>query len=185
MIVTAKEYTAANAAEMRANALAAHRRCFSPKVKPEIRLLNAQAPKIIPFMARKLPEWQANPTMFDAHVLITKQIFEMIAAGVIPRPNKGAALIANIVEDVLRCFPGMSAHDLKSHRRTRKYCFPRQIAMYEAKLQTTKSYPEIGRWFGGRDHTTVLHSVNKIEGMIIDGYVEADGIRYRIKGATA
>ncbi|WP_334175968.1 helix-turn-helix domain-containing protein, partial [Pseudoxanthobacter sp.] len=40
---------------------------------------------------------------------------------------------------------------------------PRQIAMYLAKTMTPRSLPEIGRQFGGRDHTTVLHAVRKIE----------------------
>jgi chromosomal replication initiator protein len=40
---------------------------------------------------------------------------------------------------------------------------PRQAAMYLAKQLTTRSYPDIGRRFGGRDHTTVLHAVRKIE----------------------
>ncbi len=42
---------------------------------------------------------------------------------------------------------------------------PRQIAMYLSKVLTLRSLPEIGRRFGGRDHTTVLHAVRKIEGL--------------------
>jgi chromosomal replication initiator protein len=43
---------------------------------------------------------------------------------------------------------------------------PRQIAMYLSKLLTPRSLPEIGRRFGGRDHTTVLHAVRKITGLV-------------------
>jgi chromosomal replication initiator protein len=43
---------------------------------------------------------------------------------------------------------------------------PRQVAMYRAKTMTLRSLPEIGRRFGGRDHTTVLHAVRKIEGLV-------------------
>jgi len=53
--------------------------------------------------------------------------------------------------------------DLLSERRTRAIARPRQIAMYLCKQHTTRSYPDIGRRFGGRDHTTVLHGVRKIE----------------------
>jgi len=53
--------------------------------------------------------------------------------------------------------------DLTSARRARAVARPRQVAMYLAKTLTTKSFPEIGRSFGGRDHTTVLHAVRKIE----------------------
>jgi chromosomal replication initiator protein len=50
-----------------------------------------------------------------------------------------------------------------SSRRTANVVRPRQIAMYLAKTLTLRSLPEIGRRFGGRDHTTVLHAVRKIE----------------------
>ncbi len=53
--------------------------------------------------------------------------------------------------------------DLLSGRRTRSVARPRQIAMYLCKQHTTRSYPDIGRRFGGRDHTTVLHGVRRIE----------------------
>jgi chromosomal replication initiator protein len=53
--------------------------------------------------------------------------------------------------------------DLVSARRARAVARPRQIAMYLAKRLTTRSLPEIGRKFGGRDHSTVIHAVRKIE----------------------
>ena len=53
--------------------------------------------------------------------------------------------------------------DLLSARRSRTIARPRQIAMYLSKILTTRSLPEIGRKFGGRDHTTVMHAVKKIE----------------------
>jgi len=53
--------------------------------------------------------------------------------------------------------------DMHSARRARAVARPRQIAMYLCKLLTTRSLPEIGRKFGGRDHTTVMHAVRKIE----------------------
>jgi chromosomal replication initiator protein len=56
--------------------------------------------------------------------------------------------------------------DLLSARRARAVARPRQVAMFLAKTLTSRSLPEIGRRFGGRDHTTVLHAVRKIEGMI-------------------
>jgi len=53
--------------------------------------------------------------------------------------------------------------DLISARRARAVARPRQVAMFLAKTLTTKSLPEIGRGFGGRDHTTVIHAVRKVE----------------------
>ncbi|EJF89459.1 chromosomal replication initiator protein dnaA [Bartonella vinsonii subsp. arupensis OK-94-513] len=60
----------------------------------------------------------------------------------------------------------VSKQDLLSNRRTRTVVKPRQVAMYLAKMLTPRSLPEIGRRFGGRDHTTVLHAVRKIEDLV-------------------
>jgi chromosomal replication initiator protein len=57
----------------------------------------------------------------------------------------------------------VSRSDILSERRTAAVVRPRQIAMYLSKVLTPRSLPEIGRRFGGRDHTTVLHAVRKIE----------------------
>lgn len=70
----------------------------------------------------------------------------------------------------------VSKADLLSARRMRTIVRPRQIAMYLAKILTPRSLPEIGRRFGGRDHTTVLHAVRKIEGMIAGDKTLADEI---------
>jgi len=58
---------------------------------------------------------------------------------------------------------GLKQADLISERRTRSVARPRQAAMWLAKQLTTRSLPDIGRRFGGRDHTTVLHAVRRIE----------------------
>ena len=55
--------------------------------------------------------------------------------------------------------------DLISERRARAVARPRQVAMWLAKQITTRSLPDIGRRFGGRDHTTVLHAVRRIEAL--------------------
>ncbi|WP_068084647.1 chromosomal replication initiator protein DnaA [Polycladidibacter stylochi] len=70
------------------------------------------------------------------------------------------------IEDIQRVVSkhyNVSRADLLSARRTRTIVRPRQIAMYLAKMMTPRSLPEIGRRFGNRDHTTVLHAVRKIE----------------------
>ncbi|TCD16364.1 chromosomal replication initiator protein DnaA [Oricola cellulosilytica] len=75
------------------------------------------------------------------------------------------------IEDIQRQVSShynVSRTDMLSNRRTRVIVKPRQIAMYLAKMMTPRSLPEIGRRFGGRDHTTVLHAVRKVEGMIAD-----------------
>ncbi len=73
------------------------------------------------------------------------------------------------IEDIQRVVAkhyNVSRQELVSNRRTRVIVKPRQIAMYLSKALTPRSFPEIGRRFGGRDHTTVLHAVRKIEEMI-------------------
>ncbi len=55
--------------------------------------------------------------------------------------------------------------EMSSKRRARAVVRPRQVAMYIAKVMTPRSYPEIGRKFGGRDHSTVIHAVKLVEGL--------------------
>lgn len=84
-----------------------------------------------------------------------------------PRFNFATAgRIAAIKRATLTEYPGISLNDLTSSRRTAKMVFARQVAMYLAKKLTPNSLPEIGRRFGGRDHTTVLHAVRKIEDLV-------------------
>jgi len=73
------------------------------------------------------------------------------------------------IEDIQRIVArhyNVSRADVLSARRTATVVRPRQIAMYLAKILTLRSLPEIGRRFGGRDHTTVLHAVRKIDGLL-------------------
>lgn len=65
--------------------------------------------------------------------------------------------------------------DMMSKRRTADIVKPRQVAMYLAKTMTLKSLPDIGRRFGGRDHTTALHAIRKIDGLVeLDGDIARD-----------
>ncbi len=83
------------------------------------------------------------------------------------------------IEDIQRVVArqyNVSRSDLLSSRRTANVVRPRQVAMYLAKTLTLRSLPEIGRRFGGRDHTTVLHAVRKIEGLVGNDTSLADEI---------
>jgi chromosomal replication initiator protein len=73
------------------------------------------------------------------------------------------------IEDILQIIGkhySVSRSDLLSPRRARSIVRPRQIGMYLAKKLTSRSLPEIGKRFGGRDHSTVLHAVRKIEELL-------------------
>lgn len=56
----------------------------------------------------------------------------------------------------------VTKRDLESARRTANFVLPRQIAVYLSRKHTTRTYPELGRLFGGRDHSTQVHAFNKI-----------------------
>lgn len=79
--------------------------------------------------------------------------------------NKGISEkndIAKIQKTVAEFFQ-ISAEDIKSKKRSSNIAFPRQIAMYLCRKLTNESFPKIGTEFGGKDHSTVMHSVEKIE----------------------
>lgn len=67
--------------------------------------------------------------------------------------------------------------DLVGQKRVRTIARPRQVAMYLAKQMTTRSLPEIGRRFGGRDHTTIMHGVRKIEELCAEDHSLAEDVQ--------
>lgn len=73
--------------------------------------------------------------------------------------------VAEIQREVADLFV-ISVSEIKSDRRARHIVRPRQIAMYLSRELTPKSLPEIGRRFGDRDHTTVIHAIRTIERLI-------------------
>jgi chromosomal replication initiator protein len=66
--------------------------------------------------------------------------------------------------------------EMTSARRARLVARPRQVAMYLAKQLTSRSLPEIGRKFGGRDHTTVMHAVRKVDELIASDHAFAEDV---------
>jgi chromosomal replication initiator protein len=78
------------------------------------------------------------------------------------RANDRRVTIEEIQKKVAQHF-NIRLADMHSARRARAVARPRQVAMYLSKQLTTRSLPEIGRKFGGRDHTTVMHAVKRIE----------------------
>jgi len=79
--------------------------------------------------------------------------------------NKGISEKNNVnkIQKVVAEYFQISVEDLKSKKRSSNISFPRQIAMYLCRKLTDESYPKIGIEFGGKDHTTVIHSYEKIE----------------------
>jgi chromosomal replication initiator protein len=94
---------------------------------------------------------------------VAEQIVRDLMRGAEPRRVR--------IDDILRTVSkhyGVNRGDLLSGRRNRSIVRPRQIGMYLAKLLTSRSLPEIGRRFGNRDHTTVLHAIRKVEQLMSD-----------------
>lgn len=88
------------------------------------------------------------------------------------------------IEDVQRVVArhyNVSRDDLLSSRRTADVVWPRQVAVYLARVLTLRSFPDIGHYFGGRDHSTVLHAYRKIEALVGADTALAEEIEY-LKG---
>ena len=108
-------------------------------------------------VTRLYATWQYMRTSITPDV--AENVIRDLVHGLEPRRIK--------IEDILRIISrhfGVSKGDLLSQRRHRSVVWPRQVGMYLAKQLTARSLPEIGRRFGNRDHTTVLHAIRKIEG---------------------
>lgn len=76
--------------------------------------------------------------------------------------EESSGVTVELIQKTIAAHYGLKVADLKSKNNSRKVAVPRQVAMYLCKTLTKSSFPEIGREFGGKHHTTVLHSVNKI-----------------------
>ena len=111
-------------------------------------------------------ELEGALTRVTAYAMLTGETIDMAFAqatlGDMLRGAQRRVTIDQIQKAVADHFE-MKPLDLVSARRARAVARPRQIAMYLAKRLTTRSLPEIGRKFGGRDHSTVIHAVRRIE----------------------
>jgi chromosomal replication initiator protein len=93
---------------------------------------------------------------------VTLDMVAMILRDMSQSPDQCRVKIEDILKIIGRHY-NVARSDLLSPRRSRSVVVPRQVGMYLAKKLTPRSLPEIGRRFGGRDHSTVLHAVRKIE----------------------
>lgn len=75
----------------------------------------------------------------------------------------GARTMREIADEVLISFPGITLADIKGNCRMRHIVRPRQLIVHAIKKELGKSWPEIGKFIGGKDHTTCLHAYRKIE----------------------
>jgi chromosomal replication initiator protein len=92
------------------------------------------------------------------------------------RANTRLLTLDDIQKHVAEFF-SIRVADMHSPRRSRDVARPRQVAMYLAKVLTSRSYPEIGRAFGGRDHTTVMHACEQVKNLIEKDRELAEAVR--------
>ena len=127
-------------------------------------------PKVLEFLAHKITsnvrELEGALNRIVAHgTLVGRSITLETTPEVLHdllRANDRRVTIEEIQKRVAAHF-NVRVADMHSARRARAVARPRQVAMYLSKQLTSRSLPEIGRRFGGRDHTTVMHAVRKIE----------------------
>ena len=108
-------------------------------------------------------------------------MYQLIAFSLHPafRPR----LTARRIQEVVAGYYAIPVEEMTSQRRARTITGPRQVAMYLTRELTPKSLPDIGRLFGGRDHTTVLHAIRSISGRMERDHEFAESvetIRHRI-----
>jgi chromosomal replication initiator protein len=96
---------------------------------------------------------------------MTEDLAQDVLKDVFPQGEVQQVTIERIQELVSDRF-GLSLDELCSDRRSQNIVYPRQVAMYLSRELTDSSLPKIGKQFGGRDHTTVIHATSKISRMI-------------------
>ncbi|MGN6670823.1 MAG: chromosomal replication initiator protein DnaA [Candidatus Nucleicultricaceae bacterium] len=140
-------------------------------------------PKILEFLAHKISsnvrELEGALNRLVAHSMLVGREINIETAqevlGDLIRANDRRVTIDEIQKKVAEHF-NIRLSDIHSPRRLRAVARPRQIAMFLAKTMTPLSLPEIGRKFGGRDHTTVIHAVKKVEELRLNDQSVAEDI---------
>ena len=94
--------------------------------------------------------------------------FAMEALGDYVNNNIYSMSDISVVQKAVADYYGISVEALKGKKKSKNIAYPRQLAMYLARLLTNESFPRIGLEFGGRDHSTVIHAVDKIESDLKD-----------------
>ncbi len=129
-------------------------------------------PKVLEFLAHRISSnvrvlEGALTRLFAFATLVGREITMDMATECLAdllRASDRKVTIEEIMRKVAEHY-NLRLSDMTSARRSRVVARPRQIAMYLAKTLTSKSLPEIGRRFGGRDHTTVMHAVKRVENL--------------------
>jgi hypothetical protein len=150
--------------------VARHRRWARKAVfDPGINIRNGRPVKVLPPKPEPTPEpepaSEPQPQQQETAVDLALVAYDITPEDIEEFPKPPPTIRAIQLATIKR-HEGASLVALLSQSRTAKIMRPRQIAMHLAKRLTSHSYPEIGRRFGGRDHTTILHGARKIAKLI-------------------
>jgi len=116
-------------------------------------------------------ELEGGLTRLTAHATLTGKTIDLAFARHVLRDLLSEEKRKVTVEEIqkrIASYYNIRFQDMRSKKRTRNIALPRQIAMHACKQLTSMSLPGIGEQFGGRDHTTVLHAVRKIDRLMCD-----------------
>lgn len=121
---------------------------IADKIQSNIRELEGAFVRLVAFAALT-----DNPVTPEAAATVLKDVFK------VSRPQR---ITVDMIQEAVAKYFNLKPEELKTKKRTRAVAYPRQIAMYLTRELTDMSLPKIGEYFGGRDHTTVLHAYEKI-----------------------
>ena len=140
--------------------------------------------KVLEFLAHRIAsnvrELEGALNRIAAHaMLIGREITIESAAELLSDLLRASSrqISVDAIQNRVASHYGVRVAEMFSPRRARNIARPRQVAMFLAKNLTSLSYPEIGRQFGGRDHTTVMHAVRTIEGLVNSDQVVAEDVQ--------
>jgi chromosomal replication initiator protein len=123
---------------------------IASKIKSNIRELEGSLVRLVAYASLK-------------GLKIELSVAQEILKNIIEDDTNGVSI--EVIQKAVAQYYDLKISDLKSKNNSRSIAVPRQVAMYLCKTLTKSSLPEIGREFGGKHHTTVLHSINKIGGL--------------------
>jgi chromosomal replication initiator protein len=133
---------------------------IASKIKSNIRELEGSLVRLVAYASLKgLP--------------IGLELAQEVLKNIIDEETDGVSI--ELIQKTVATHYGLKVADLKSKNNSRNIAGPRQVAMYLCKTLTKASLPEIGREFGGKHHTTVLHSINKVAQLY-----DSDGVFHRL-----
>ena len=151
-------------------AILKHRSAEFQRLRPEVKIPDEVLERISDIEDASPREMIAIFTKLATYADLTKKPItaEMADEAVGLRTSSGKKTSIEDIQRKTAEYYKLDVRDFHSPQRARRVARPRQVAMYLARQLTTRSLPEIGRRFGGRDHTTVLHACRRVEALCLE-----------------